>query len=207
MEASGQPIALTISTDDPKYQGVLGSLVSYDPKASVIAYNVIKGGTGYSDDTRVEIVGGGGTGAMGDVHVKDGVITSIGLNPDHAGMGYTSAPTVEIIDPTGKGSGAEATADIGGGTATVKLAPGRTLPTGVGMSYTFSRTGTDYASSAITNLWYSWAQYYVDQYKDFQPETAQRHDRPRQYWQTRISRINERNHSRFPSPDSSWPWG
>ena len=88
MEASGQPIALTISTDDPKYQGVLGSLVSYDPKASVIAYNVIKGGTGYSDDTRVEIVGGGGTGAMGDVHVKDGVITSIGLNPVRVGMGY-----------------------------------------------------------------------------------------------------------------------
>ena len=32
------------------------------------------------------------------------------------------APTVEIIDPTGKGRGAEATADITGGTAIVELA-------------------------------------------------------------------------------------
>ncbi len=98
---------------------------------------------------------------------------SIGLNPDHAGSGYTSAPTVEIIDPTGNGHGAEATADITGGTAIVKLADGRTLPTGVGLSYVFKRTATDYASTAITNLWYSWAQYYVNQFTNFQPESIQ----------------------------------
>jgi hypothetical protein len=173
MEESGQPIDLTISTQDSQYQGVLGSLIKYDPSSSVRAYTVTKGGMDYSSGTYVKIVGGGGTGAEGDVHVVNGVIQSIGLNPAHAGSGYTSPPTVEIIDPTGKGTGAEATAAITGGTAVVKLANGRTLPTGVGLSYVFKRTGTDYASTAITNLWYSWAQYYVNLYKNFQPESAQ----------------------------------
>ena len=173
MEDSKQPIDLTIATSDSNYQGVLGQFIKYDPSSSVRAYTVTNGGMNYSPQTYVEIVGGGGTGAMGDVHVDNGVITSIGLNPAHAGSGYTSPPTVEIIDPTGKGTGAEATADITGGTAIVKLAPGRTLPTGVGITYVFKRMGTDYASTAITNLWYSWAQYYVDQYKDSQPESIQ----------------------------------
>ncbi len=173
MEDSKQRIELTISTSDPNYQGVLGKLVKYDPSSSVRAYTVTTGGTDYSPETYVKIVGGGGTGALGDVHVEKGVITSIGLNPDHAGTGYTTPPKVEIIDPTGKGHGAEATAEITGGTAIVELDDGRTLPTGVGVSYVFKRTGRDYASTDITNLWYSWARYYVDQFTDFQPESEE----------------------------------
>jgi hypothetical protein len=42
-----------------------------------------------------------------------------------------------------------------------------------GAVYAFTRTASDYAVTDITNLWYSWAQYYVDQYQDFQPETVQ----------------------------------
>jgi hypothetical protein len=173
MEASKQTINLTISTSDPKYQGVLGMFERYDPSSSVSSYTVTQGGTGYSSKTYVKIVGGGGTGAMGDVHVENGVVTSIGLNPAHAGTGYTSPPQVQIIDPTGSGKGAAATATITGGSAIVQLANGRTLPTGVGMSYVFQRTGSDYASTDITNLWYSWAQYYVNQYNNFAPESAQ----------------------------------
>ncbi len=173
MQASKQPINLTISTSDSKYQGVLGTLVKYNPSSSVSSYIVTNGGSGYSSKTYVKIVGGGGTGAKGDVHVVNGVIVSIGLNPANAGNGYTSPPQVEIIDPTGKGQGAVASATITGGTAIVQLAKGRTLPTGVGLSYIFQRTGSDYASTDITNLWYSWAQYYVNQYKNFAPELTQ----------------------------------
>jgi len=38
-----------------------------------------------------------------------------------------------------------------------------------GQSFIFYRTVTDYATTAITNLWYSWAQYYVDQFAGAQP--------------------------------------
>jgi hypothetical protein len=40
-----------------------------------------------------------------------------------------------------------------------------------GQVYAFTRPPTDYAVKDITNLWYSWAQYHVQDYKDFAPET------------------------------------
>jgi hypothetical protein len=63
-------------------------------------------GSGYSDETRVELDGGGGTGAIIVPRVKDGKIS--GLYVVNGGQGYTSAPTVRIVDPTGTGSGAGA---------------------------------------------------------------------------------------------------
>jgi hypothetical protein len=42
-----------------------------------------------------------------------------------------------------------------------------------GKVYAFTRTASDYAVTAITNLWYSWAQYYVQQYQGFAPEAVQ----------------------------------
>ncbi len=174
MQASKQTINLTIATSDSDYQGVLGTFVDYDPSSSVNSYIVENGGSGYSQNTRAIVADGGGKGAEADVHVSpEGVITSIGLDPARAGSGYTSPPTIRFVDPGHKGADAVARATITGGTVTVQLAEGRTLPTGVGISYVFQRTGTDYASTAITDLWYSWAQYYVDQYQDFTPESAQ----------------------------------
>jgi len=47
-------------------------------------------------------------------------------------------------------------------------------PTGdAGKIFAFIRPATDYAITAITNLWFSWAQYYVEQYKNFAPESIQ----------------------------------
>ena len=40
-----------------------------------------------------------------------------------------------------------------------------------GKVYAFTRTATDYAVAAITNLWYSWAQYYVQQSQNFAAES------------------------------------
>ncbi|MDG3004354.1 hypothetical protein [Paludisphaera mucosa] len=42
-----------------------------------------------------------------------------------------------------------------------------------GKVYAFTRTATDYATTAITNLWYSWAQYYVQQQQSLAPASAQ----------------------------------
>jgi hypothetical protein len=173
MEASGQKINLTISTSDKNYQGVLGTVMHYDPSASVNSYNKVSGGSGYSQQTYVKIVGGGGSGAMGDVHVVDGVVDSIGLNPANAGSGYTSIPKVEIIDPTGSGKGADYVATITGGKVIVTLAEGKSLPTNVGISYVFTRIATDYAAKAITDLWYSWANFYYEQHQNDPTQTAQ----------------------------------
>ena len=40
-----------------------------------------------------------------------------------------------------------------------------------GQVYAFTRPAKDFAVKDITNLWYSWAQYHVQGYKDFAPET------------------------------------
>ena len=42
-----------------------------------------------------------------------------------------------------------------------------------GAVYAFTRTASDYAVTDITNLWYSWAQHYVNLYQNFAPETYQ----------------------------------
>lgn len=42
-----------------------------------------------------------------------------------------------------------------------------------GKVYAFTRTASDYATTAITNLWYSWAQYYVQQTAGLAPQSAQ----------------------------------
>ncbi len=38
--------------------------------------------------------------------------------------------------------------------------------------FAFTREPSDYAVTAITNLWYSWANYHVQQFQDFVPETV-----------------------------------
>jgi len=170
MEASGQKIYLTTSTD---LSNLLGTLNHYDPSSPVTAFSLTpgKGGSGYSNQTFVRItpVNGHGKGAVADLgggHIVNGVIQSIGLK--NGGSGYTAPPKIEIVDPSGKGHGAQATASIGGGTAKVTIADGKTLPTG-SVTWVFSRKATDYAATAITNLWYSWAKYYAGQFTGAPP--------------------------------------
>jgi predicted secreted hydrolase len=69
--------------------------------------DVIEQGSGYSDATKIEIVGGGGSQAVAYPELTGGKITSIMLvNP---GRGYTSAPTIQITDASGTGASAVAT--------------------------------------------------------------------------------------------------
>lgn len=66
-------------------------------------------------------------GAAGNITVVAGVITAIGLKAP--GIGYTAAPKVSVIDPTGGGAVVTATVANGGVTG-FAVAPGGTLYTG-----------------------------------------------------------------------------
>jgi hypothetical protein len=87
---------------------------------------------------------------------------------------YTSTPSVTIAGLSG-GTGAQLFANIGGGAVVVTLNSGATLPAGRGneQGWTFTRPATDYAATDITNLWYTWAQYYINQYANMQNEPVQ----------------------------------
>lgn len=55
--------------------------------------------------------------------------------------------------------------------AYVTLKSNAPLSGDTGKVYAFTRTASDYAVTAITNLWYSWAQYHVQHYQNFIPDT------------------------------------
>jgi hypothetical protein len=75
-----------------------------DPEdGHLVSFNLVSGGSGYSNPTAV-ISGGGGQGATAKA-LTIGPITAI--NVSSGGTGYTAVPLVEI---TGQGSGATATA-------------------------------------------------------------------------------------------------
>jgi hypothetical protein len=63
----------------------------------VISYNLISGGSGYTNSPTVAIYGGGGSGAAATASISGGVVTAI--NPVSAGSNYTSAPMVTISPP------------------------------------------------------------------------------------------------------------
>jgi FtsP/CotA-like multicopper oxidase with cupredoxin domain len=83
------------------------------PTGSITTISLENGGSDYSVNTtaRISDVYGTGTGANASVNVTAGVVTSITLI--NAGSGY-SAPIVTITDADSTGSGAVATASIGG---------------------------------------------------------------------------------------------
>ncbi len=77
----------------------------------ISAINVLTEGTGYGENTFATWSGGGGAAAELRVNVEGGKVTSI--IPFLPGFGFTSAPTITIIDPDGGGSGATAEASVG----------------------------------------------------------------------------------------------
>jgi hypothetical protein len=68
-----------------------------------ISFTVVNGGTGYTTPA-VIISGGGGSGMTATARVSQGVVYAVVLtNP---GIGYTSAPTVTLSDPSPRAHGA-----------------------------------------------------------------------------------------------------
>jgi len=63
----------------------------------VTSYNLLSGGSGYTNVPTVTVSGGGGSGAAATASESNGVVTAI--TPVSAGSNYTSAPTVTISPP------------------------------------------------------------------------------------------------------------
>ncbi len=144
-------------------------MTAYNPADKLTGIMLLPGGegSGYSATNppmvMITPVDGNGSGATAQVNIVGGKIVSVSL--ESPGSGYTAAPLVTFVG--GPGSGANYVATIGGGYATVVFT--KSPPLNQGLSYVFSRPTTDYAATAIQNLWYSWAQYYVSQFTSFQP--------------------------------------
>jgi hypothetical protein len=66
----------------------------------IIGYNVVSGGSGYTNAPVVTVSGGIGAGAAAIAHVSGGVVTSITVYNGNFGNGnYTSAPMVTVAPP------------------------------------------------------------------------------------------------------------
>jgi len=63
---------------------------------------IVSGGTGYITGDQFTFVGGGGSGASGNIVAVGGVIT--GTNLVQVGSGYTSIPTIKITSASGTGA-------------------------------------------------------------------------------------------------------
>lgn len=64
----------------------------------VLGANVTSGGSAYATPPRVQIIGGGGSGALATATLNNGSVTAINiLNP---GSGYTTQPTIYIDPPS-----------------------------------------------------------------------------------------------------------
>jgi len=83
------------------------------PKGNITSITLVSGGSGYSANTTAAIsdVYATGSGATANITVTAGVVT--GITIQNPGTGYT-APIVTITDPDATGTGAVATASLGG---------------------------------------------------------------------------------------------
>jgi subtilase family serine protease len=81
---------------------------NFTPRTPAITgFNLVNGGSGYTTPA-VVLTGGGGIGATATARVSQGRVIALVLT--NAGAGYTSAPTVNIRDPSPRAKGALATA-------------------------------------------------------------------------------------------------
>ena len=63
----------------------------------VYGVNIVNGGANYATVPNVQLIGGGGSGAVATAVVSNGVVTAI--NVTQTGSGYTNAPAVQIDPP------------------------------------------------------------------------------------------------------------
>jgi hypothetical protein len=80
-------------------------------KLQVQSISISEGGSGYIESPTVTITGGGGTGAIAEARVVNGVVTSINIK--NKGSGYTTTPTVTISAAPATGTTAKAYAQLG----------------------------------------------------------------------------------------------
>ncbi len=121
--------------------------------------------------------GGPGVGVQG--FVRGNQTTRIYLN--HLPKGFAAdlfemlqQGSVNVIDPSTSAVLTQVTKFVPNldGIPFVIVKPSISATPPSGSVFSFTRTPTDYAVTDITNLWYSWAQYHVQQYQNFTPESA-----------------------------------
>ena len=121
----------TVGTIDWEYEG-LSAEASVNITGSVTAINVTDGGSGYTTQPIVSIIGGGaisGNQAFATAQITDGSVT--GVTIVNGGAGYTSVPTVTISG--GGGTGATASAVCRGPVDSINI-------TNAGSQYTYEPT-------------------------------------------------------------------
>ena len=85
-------------------------LVKTDETAITLASITVNSGGSHYTTPAILLIGGGGFGATANAHVSNGRIYRIDIiNP---GSGYMSAPTVVVVDPNPRATGAIATVNI-----------------------------------------------------------------------------------------------
>ena len=82
------------------------SIISTRKSGSVVSVSVQTGGSGYTTQPTVAVIGGGGQGAAAVAHMAGTAVESVVLT--NGGTGYTTSPTVQFSG--GGGTGAAATA-------------------------------------------------------------------------------------------------
>lgn len=82
------------------------SIISTRTSGAVVSVSVLTGGSGYTSQPTVAVIGGGGQGAAAVAHMAGTAVESVVLTA--AGAGYAASPTIQFSG--GGGTGAAATA-------------------------------------------------------------------------------------------------
>jgi hypothetical protein len=154
--------------------GGSGAVLRPQISGEIQGMSIANGGSGYPATVKYQLKGGGQptvTVSNAVIVNGSGKITQVNLPP--GGGIYTSAPSLTLLN-VGSGSGAQVYPDIGGGTVSVSMnKSGTGFTPGTLYTYNFSRPVSDYAATDITDLWYTWAQYYINQFSNFKGESLQ----------------------------------
>ncbi|HEV2225079.1 MAG TPA: hypothetical protein VGR84_18955 [Candidatus Acidoferrales bacterium] len=164
---SSSPSLPTATVTDPTGTGAILYLPQGIGGGIVPSLGVQTGGVNYTDPV-VDISGGDGSGATGEVTTQNGVITS--YDSWNNGSGYGGTPGVNFLSSTGVG--ASATPQVANGSIVGLNLPGETSPGGgTGSNYsnptyvTFTN-GNGPASATIALMPYGVSGTAIEVYKD-----------------------------------------
>ena len=121
---------------------------------SIQAIRIVNGGTGYTSAPRIEITGGGGTGAVATATIDISTGELIDINVINAGSGFTGQPTVNFYG--GSGTGAKAYVDFAQSNSTVTIDTKNKKTRSITTQLNFDRTA--YQSSV--SQWKSYTTYH-----------------------------------------------
>ncbi|MBG46650.1 MAG: hypothetical protein CMB76_09085, partial [Euryarchaeota archaeon] len=97
--------------------GGSGATAEVIVNGSLVSFDMVTEGTGYTESPLVSIVGGGGSGATAQAVITGGRVTRILV--EQPGINYTTQPLVSITG--GGGTGATATANVRGPISSVSI--------------------------------------------------------------------------------------